>query len=144
MSALDDQVAGNHYLNFEIQPVEFIEKNRIGFLPGCIIKRICRYKLKGTREEALKDIRKIQHECDLIKEVGKKPFHWLFNHEFEIKSTEFITENNLDAFESLIIHVICNYVRRGDKESLDTIKEVCESIIITKDLEAEDGDRNNT
>ena len=63
MSALDDQVAGNHYLGFDIQPAMFIDRNNIGFLPGNVIKRMCRFKLKG---EPLKDLRKAQHEIELI------------------------------------------------------------------------------
>ena len=63
MSALDDQVAGNHYLDFNIQPVEFITRNGIEFLAGCVIKRMCRYKLKGS---PLEDLRKAQHEIELI------------------------------------------------------------------------------
>jgi hypothetical protein len=43
MSALNEQIGGNHYKNFEIQPIEFIMKNRLSFLQGSVIKRICRY-----------------------------------------------------------------------------------------------------
>lgn len=35
MSALDTQVAGTHYKNRAIQPVEYIHANGLGFLEGC-------------------------------------------------------------------------------------------------------------
>ena len=61
-SALDTQVAGSHYKNFAIQPVEFIEKNAIPFLEGCVIKRMCRHGAKAGAE----DLRKAKHEIDLL------------------------------------------------------------------------------
>ena len=64
-SALDTQVAGNHYKDMVIQPVEFITRNGIGFLPGCVIKRVCRYKNKAGVE----DLRKAIHELELMIEL---------------------------------------------------------------------------
>ena len=66
-SAWDEQIGGDHYKDFAIQPTEFIMKNKLNFLEGCIIKRICRYKKKG---DALTDLKKIKHEVDLIIELG--------------------------------------------------------------------------
>lgn len=62
MNALDVQVGGNHYKDLVIQPVEFIHANNIGFLEGCIIKRICRWRNK----DGIKDLEKIKHEVDLL------------------------------------------------------------------------------
>lgn len=59
---LTDQVGGNHYKTLKIQPVEFIHANDLGFLEGCIIKRICRYKQK----DGVKDLLKIIHEVELL------------------------------------------------------------------------------
>ena len=64
-SALDTQVAGSHYKDMVIQPVEFITRNKIGFLPGCVIKRVCRYKGKAGAE----DLRKAIHELQLMLEL---------------------------------------------------------------------------
>lgn len=61
-TALDTQVGGGHYKKYAIQPVEFITKNKLGFLEGCVIKRICRYEDKNGRE----DLEKIKHEIDLL------------------------------------------------------------------------------
>lgn len=65
MSALDNQVAGNHYRNLPIQPVEFITKNNLGFLEGCVIKRVCRYKNKN----GIEDLQKAIHELQLLIEL---------------------------------------------------------------------------
>lgn len=65
MSALDVQVAGDHYKTMKIQPVEFIHANRLGFLEGCIVKRICRWRSK----DGVRDLEKIKHEVDLLIEL---------------------------------------------------------------------------
>lgn len=64
-SALDSQVAGSHYKDFVIQPVEFIHKNGLGFLEGCVVKRICRWRKK----DGIQDLRKIIHEVELLIEL---------------------------------------------------------------------------
>lgn len=50
-----------HY-DMQISPVEFIEKNKLGFSVGCVIKYVCRYKYKGGRE----DLKKARHYIDLL------------------------------------------------------------------------------
>lgn len=67
-NALDRQVGGGHYKNFLIQPAEFCEVNGIGFLPGCIIKRICRWETK----DGVQDLEKAKHEIDLMIAIRKK------------------------------------------------------------------------
>ena len=64
-TALDTQIGGEHYKNYAIQPVEFITKNKLGFLEGCVIKRICRYEDKN----GLEDLKKAKHEIDLLIEL---------------------------------------------------------------------------
>ena len=63
--ALSEQCGGDHYKNFPIQPAEFIEKNHIHFLDGCVIKRMCRHEAKAGVE----DLRKAIHEIRLIMEL---------------------------------------------------------------------------
>ena len=65
MSALDKQIAGSHYKNYAIQPVEFITKNGIPFLEGCIIKRVCRWRDK----DGVQDLQKAIHELELLIEM---------------------------------------------------------------------------
>ncbi len=59
---LQTQVGGEHYKTMKIQPVEYIVANNLGFLEGCIVKRISRWKSKGGFE----DLNKIKHEVDLL------------------------------------------------------------------------------
>jgi|TARA_R110000803_G_scaffold110510_2_gene178903 hypothetical protein len=56
MSAYDKQIAGSHYKNYEIQPSEFVNKNKILFAEGNAIKYICRHSSKGKKEDILKAI----------------------------------------------------------------------------------------
>jgi len=62
MKATDTQIGGNHYQQFEIQPIEFIERNGLSFIQGNIVKYACRYPHKGC---AVDDLRKIKHYADL-------------------------------------------------------------------------------
>lgn len=66
MNALDEQVGGSHYKDFEIQPVEFIHRNGIDFLSGNVIKYLCRWKSKG----GLNDLEKAKHYIDLLIELS--------------------------------------------------------------------------
>lgn len=61
-NALDKQVAGDHYKNLAIQPVEFIHANSIDYLAGNVVKYISRHKAKGGAS----DVRKAIHYCELI------------------------------------------------------------------------------
>jgi len=68
-SALDTQVGGGHYNSMEIQPIEFIMGNKLGFCEGNIIKYICRHASKGGEA----DIDKVIHYCQLLKELTYGP-----------------------------------------------------------------------
>lgn len=59
---LNEQIAGTHYKQLHIQPVEFITYNKIPFLEGCVIKRMCRHQSKA----GLEDLKKAIHEIRLI------------------------------------------------------------------------------
>ena len=62
MKATDEQVGGEHYKSFAIQPIEFIHANKLDFLQGNIIKYACRHKSKNGAA----DVRKIIHYAQLI------------------------------------------------------------------------------
>ena len=70
-SALDKQVAGDHYKTKKIQPVAYIHANNLGFLEGCIVKRITRWRDKPA-ESRFQDLEKIKHEIDLLIELETK------------------------------------------------------------------------
>lgn len=65
MSALDEQVGGEHYKSLAIQPVEFIHTNGIGYVEGCVIKYVTRWRSKG----GLDDLLKARHYLDVLIEL---------------------------------------------------------------------------
>ena len=64
-SARTGQVGGDWYRKMVIQPAEFCTKNNLGFLAGCVVKRVCRYRDKNGRE----DLEKAIHELQLLIEL---------------------------------------------------------------------------
>lgn len=67
MSALKTQVGGDHYKHLVIQPVEFLVKNHLGFLEGCVVKRMARHDRPGGKGR--EDIEKAIHELELLLEL---------------------------------------------------------------------------
>lgn len=68
-TALDVQVAGDHYKELPIQPVEYIHANGIGYFEGNVIKYVSRWRAKG----GIKDLEKARHYIDLLIELeGRK------------------------------------------------------------------------
>lgn len=70
-SALDIQVAGDHYKTCAIQPIEFIHANGLDFFQGNIIKYATRHKAKNGAA----DLQKVIHYAQLALELqyGIKP-----------------------------------------------------------------------
>jgi len=66
-SALDKQIGGSHYKDFEIQPVVFIHKNKLPFCLGNVVKYVCRYVVTKNPE----DLEKAKHYLDLQLELDK-------------------------------------------------------------------------
>ena len=64
-SALDVQVAGNHYKDLAIQPVEYIHANGIGYFEGNVIKYVSRWRAKN----GIKDLEKAKHYIELLIEL---------------------------------------------------------------------------
>lgn len=69
MSAFDTQVSGSHYRDMPIQPAEFIHRNGLGYIVGCVIKYLCRYKSKNGRQ----DLEKARHYIALLIESEYPP-----------------------------------------------------------------------
>ncbi len=63
--ALDVQVGGDHYKNLPIQPVEYNQKNKLGFCEASVVKYVTRHKHKDGR----KDIEKAIHFLNLLLEL---------------------------------------------------------------------------
>ena len=64
-SSLDEQVGGDHYRKMAIQPIEYIVKNRLGFIEGNIVKYATRHRDKNGAE----DVRKIIHYARMLLEM---------------------------------------------------------------------------
>ena len=58
----DNQVGGDHYKKYQIQPSEFINKNKLLFAEGSAIKYIVRHQDKGGKES----LEKAKHFIDMI------------------------------------------------------------------------------
>lgn len=69
MSALQTQVAGDHYKGLKIQPIEYIHANGIPFAEGCVIKYVSRWRDKG----GIKDLEKAKHFLELLIELETRP-----------------------------------------------------------------------
>ena len=62
-SPYDNQVGGDHYKKYKIQPSEFINKNKLLFAEGNAIKYIMRHPHKGSGKQ---DLEKAIHYIEMI------------------------------------------------------------------------------
>jgi len=62
MSALNEQVGGDHYKKLAIQPAEYIHANGLGFFEGNVVKYVTRWRDKN----GIEDLRKAQHYLALL------------------------------------------------------------------------------
>jgi hypothetical protein len=62
MSALQQQVGGDHYRAKGIQPIEYIHANNLGFCEGNVVKYVTRWRDKGGEA----DLRKAIHYLELL------------------------------------------------------------------------------
>ncbi len=67
-SAFDTQVGGNHYKDMNIQPMEYILHNGLGFGEGLIVKYVSRWRAKG----GIEDLRKVIQVAEQMIEVEEK------------------------------------------------------------------------
>lgn len=63
--ALTKQVAGTHYKDLPIQPVEYIHANAIGYFEGNVIKYVSRWRKKN----GIADLEKAKHYIELLIEL---------------------------------------------------------------------------
>lgn len=65
VNPLSKQIAGNHYKDLPIQPVEYIHANNIGYFEGNVIKYVSRWRAKA----GLADLEKAKHYIELLIEL---------------------------------------------------------------------------
>lgn len=64
---LSVQVGGTHYKDLPIQPIEYIKHNNMGYIEGCVIKYISRWRSKG----GVTDLEKAKHYIDILIQFEK-------------------------------------------------------------------------
>ena len=62
---LKTQVSGSHYKNYEVQPVEFCQRNELNYCESAAIKYLCRHRDKN----GIDDLRKAKHYIELLIEI---------------------------------------------------------------------------
>lgn len=67
-SSLTKQVAGTHYKDLPIQPVEYIHANGIGYFEGNVIKYVSRWRAKN----GIADLEKAKHYIELLIELENR------------------------------------------------------------------------
>ena len=108
-NALEKEIGGNHYKG-NYQPVELIEKVRMYFCCGNVLKYVYRHKNKNGRQ----DLEKALHYCDLMEALGMNWYQGLVktNYEMDMSYEEFhkfIKANRqLDANQVRVILAICD------------------------------------
>lgn len=108
MSALDNQVDGNHYKELKIQPVEYIHANNIPYMEGNVIKYVTRWRGKN----GIKDLEKAKHYIELLIEMENKRLdgEWIkYDGESEhpLKgafAVRFLSRDSLKISEPIIVN----------------------------------------
>ena len=65
IESLKQQIGGNHYKNFIIQPVEFCQRNKLGFCESSVIKYVSRHADKNGKQDLEKAMHFLQMLIDL-------------------------------------------------------------------------------
>jgi hypothetical protein len=60
MTAINEQVGGDHYKHMPIQPMEYSMKNNLNACQHTVVKYVTRYKVKGGKQDLLKAIHCIE------------------------------------------------------------------------------------
>lgn len=97
MKALDLQIAGSHYKQLAMQPIELIVALRCSFIQGSIIKYISRYKYKNKAE----DIKKCIHFAQLAIEL--KDARQCKNNDLSLHINTYILKNKMTILQRRII-----------------------------------------
>ena len=59
-SAFFMQPGGTHYAEMAIQPTEYIQKNKLGWCEGNVVKYVSRHRKKNGKQDILKAIHYLQ------------------------------------------------------------------------------------
>lgn len=117
---LNKEIAGNHYKQYKMQPIELIAAMHWDFFQGNIFKYCLRAKYKNGKQ----DIDKAVHYCELALELKDELDNWRTVYEHNM--ARFIDENGLDPnfFEQFLLNI--------DREYYDRLKEMLSDNQIVK------------
>lgn len=101
-SPLDEQVGGNHYKEYAVQPVEFCELNSIPFCMANVIK----YSIRHDTKDGLKDLMKAAHYCRLGFTLHGRKRSVGCNEPWVIHPNTFIESNGFDGLRAAIIRCV--------------------------------------
>ena len=105
---LNKEIAGNHYKQYKMQPIELIAAMHWDFFQGNILKYCIRAKYKNGQQ----DIDKAVHYCELAMELKDECDNWCTVYDHNM--TRFIDENGLDPnfFEQFLFNISREYYDR--------------------------------
>lgn len=89
-----EQVGGVHYSNKAIEPIEFIERNKLPFSVGNVVKYLTRWREKGGVE----DLRKAQQYVEFIRK-----YDICVPHVDRLKVEEYASKNKMGMQEGLVL-----------------------------------------
>lgn len=105
---LNKEIAGNHYKQYKMQPIELIAAMHWDFFQGNIFKYCLRAKYKNGQQ----DIDKAVHYCELAMELKDECDNWCTVYDHNM--ARFIDENMLDPnfFEQFLLNINHEYYDR--------------------------------
>lgn len=95
MSTRDEQVGGDHYRKYSIQPWDVIEAYQLDFWLGNVVKYVLRYRDKGGVEDLRKAEHYLKHAISQRMPVAKKSEDFL-------PPTSSITADAVDRMHRII------------------------------------------
>lgn len=130
MSALTDQVGGNHYRNKAIQPVQFSMANDLDACAHSILKYVTRHREKNGRA----DLEKALHFVDLRLELASVDHQVT---DWPISPEEYCRANRLPALETAAIIGLGLWLETGQDIYASEIAGVLRELIRTYDSTGE-------
>lgn len=125
MGALDEQVAGDHYRNMGLQPMEFSVKNGWDAAAHTALKYLSRYRDKN----GLQDLEKARHCLKLrahllpfdnfVRRWTKKP----------ISMTRYIEENKFEGMQALVLYKLELYVLNNHEVAFQHVLQTLDDLI---------------
>lgn len=125
LNPLHTQVAGSHYKNKKIQPVEFAMANRLDPCSFAILKYLTRHPEKG----GVKDLQKAFHFTQLRECLGTEK-HLV--RDWVVSMDEYCRANELGAAETAILLDLALWLESHSPLYPSRIKNGIEALLLAK------------